>query len=744
MAIYPLIASRHMVGVDRRQVDINEFPLGVSRETAWAGWRTHGFSSFRTDILESAPSRPYVSDTAPFNTSVYPAGTVFVVLNGGASAPTTVRSVGVTTNPLSSAGSIPTLGVARRYGYMYRAVGVVAGSVGTITLKLNTAGTLLASITITADGTYEFAEISGTDTDTLKITSTWSGAVARFESIVLHPFYTASYFAVPGTLPAGYTARQSTDVFRGGTFRDRTHADQGQLRPGPHISFENLSVMMQNVSGTDTQKDSLAGVPSIGTSDVTTSGAGGAYNLWIGGALWRYDNLPFCVNGLYRTSISVALPDYTDPGIPFGFPGYIPPHTLAPSTAALSILGGTANWSVAITVTVATFTVEVWAGPLGTETLRSTGAYGPGTTTVSVTAVQPASVGDIVSVIVKLYPPGTYWTGTASVTMAVDSLADIPFPFSACGRNTSGTSLVAPGGYLPSKLLTPVSSRTNQWKALGVTTHSNTLREMVAFLPATDGWYRSLLGATPLTAIGEGAFDHDAKSTKSIDRGHVGRPFYSKVNGSAAPTTLTLTPYTPSPAATLATGTTHTLNDGSWWKWASIAAPSAGTWRITATCIDTAALTRGLRVGWSLTDPAVLTPTAEISFEPYDMLNLISETLRGTGNTPPSSPAAADAWIIDTAPTGTWANLAANTVVVWDAVANAWRPFVPKLGSYIDDFIGGSWRWYDGVAWKSAGDPVISFTVTTAGAQTISLVFGAISSEKTGTAGQVKVAWGLA
>ncbi len=749
MAIYPLRATEHLAGLDRRQIDFDEFPLGIIRQSAWAGWGTHGFSSFRSDVLDvSATTRPYVSDTAPFDTSVYPAGTVFVVISGGAAAPSAFRGVGVTTNPLSSTGPIPTNSVARRYGYMYRVVGVTPGSVGTITLKLNTAGTLLASLTITVDGTYEFAEINGTDTDTLKITSSWSGAVARFESIVLHPFYSAAYFAVPDTLTAGFTARQSTDIHRGGHFGDRTHADQGQLRPGPYITFENLSTLMQNVSGTDTQKNSLAGAPTISTGDALVSGAAGTYNVWIDGALRRYDVMPFCANGYYRTSRGLGLATYHNPGIPFGFPGYVPPHTLAASTLTYVILGGTRNWSASIVVTDPlgsglTFTCEVWAGPSGAETLQSSAAYGAGTTVVPIVAVQPSGAGEFVSIILKVFPPGTYWDGTGFITLNVDSLADIPFPFSTAGHKADGTALIAPGGYVASKLGTPVSSRTNQWKGAGVTTHSNTNREMVVFLPASNGWRQVTYGGTPVTSIGESAFDHDSKSVKSIDRGHTGRPFHSKINGSPAPTTVALVAYTPTPAATAAGGTTHTLNVGSWWKWASIAAPSAGTWRVTVTLMNNAAFIRGLRIGWSLTDATVLDPTVEIEFQPYDLLNLISETLRGTGNTPPGSPVAADAWIIDTAPTGAWADLDAGTVVVWDAVAAAWRPFIPKRGSYIDDFLAGSWRWYDGEAWKLATDPITTFDVTTTAAQTISLVLGAISSEKTTTAGDVKLAWAL-
>lgn len=736
MALYALRAVELLVGLDYRTADFEEYPLEVARGTPWMHPADHFGSSLRSGMASATlTGRPFVTDDPHFDTSIYPPGTLFVGLEHSVSGAIVVRAVGDGANPKTvTGGVIAALGISKRYGFLYHALGVPAGASGSIQFTRTFGGTVLATITVTADGTYEVPEFVGSDTDTLSVIATWSGGTPRYEAAALHPDYCVQFYAVPPVLPVGFTARTESDVNRGGTFGDRRHADPTGLRAGPHVTFENLGVLVDSGGN---QLDSKAGAANFFLAYAGSGGAGGNYNLWVGGALRRYDPFPITGGGAYQFSANTFLPDWTSTGFNPPWPGF------NPNVSSVQIIGGTTAWTLDIVITgTASFTVEVWAGPVGAETVQSTGSYAASTTVVTAN-VQPAALGDVVSIIIKVFAPGSYWTGTCAAKITVTSLADLPLPFSVAGRKADGTPLLAPGGYIAGKLGTPLNARPCTRLATGVASSSNAGWETVVFRPAANGWFQVTYGASPLTAIGEGAFDHDGRSLKSIDRGHLGRPFHSKVDGIVgAPTPVTLVPYTPAPAAIAAGGSVLKLDKGSWWNWGSIAAPAAGVYQITVTLVDAPALQRGVRIGWSLSDPAVVDPEGQVEFLSYDLLYQIVPTYLGIGSAPPAAPAALDTWILGPDPTGLWAGLRSGTVVVWDEIAHAWRPFTPKRGSFLTDAVHAATYWFDGTAWRALSEVAFTFTVAVPAAQVINLVAGAVSSERTGSPGSIRLAWG--
>lgn len=86
-------------------------------------------------------------------------------------------------------------------------------------------------------------------------------------------------------------------------------------------------------------------------------------------------------------------------------------------------------------------------------------------------------------------------------------------------------------------------------------------------------------------------------------------------------------------------------------------------------------------------------------------------------NTPPSSPADGDAYIIGTSPTGAWASLQ-NRITRWSGVTNTWETFSPKQGWAVKDYATQVEYSWSGTAW-AASAYVDSAVVHKAGTETM-------------------------
>jgi len=716
----------HLIGLDRRAAGPGIADCGV---ISWSDLFYPGvspFSRFPSDLASTVTPNvvPWVTSSPPFSISGFPAETLWVAMLAGPPGPTVTRETD-NTNP-SLVTTMPAPAAGREVALVYTAAGVPAGASAVIEIKTSGGATVVSTTTIIAE-TYERNLAAPLTQFTwpgggvvMEVYVTWSGGVPRYETIRHTPQSAADYFAVPGTLPSGYTARTESDTNRGGPFVQggvsaRYHADRRRLKSGPYTTYETLGLIT---------RDSQAGCPALAASDVDAGTVGVAtwsattkYNFWVGGQLRSYHWVPVAKNRIDgNRSVGAGIGIWPSPPLP-AQPAYFENHILGPGwrSASLSVSGGstdpTLTWLVEVRqdnvlIYSRTFTVaEVTAGTTDTVTLPAT------------------SPGSSVKVAVRIYTTGTSnTTHSVSATVGLTARCDIPFPFSVASRNAAGTVLVAPGGYLPSVLGTPPNDLSLQTPAAGVL--SLAAGKPIAFTPTVSGWYRYTVDGSDTYGCGEGPLSHTI--VRSIARGHAGRRFYCKHGGSSS-VTAAIAAYTPTPTAIDAAGTALNLTEGGYWAWGTVAATTART-RINVKLDPTGfQMVWGVTVDWSLSDPTVLDPDGSEVWEPFDELagtHYYGITRwAGTQTTPPASPSPADAYIVASGGTGAWEDLDGK-LVAFDDIANAWRVYVPTRGSYVLSATVQDFRWFDGAAWRTPDDPVLSFVVDTPGPQDIHLVLG--------------------
>ncbi len=738
-----------LVGLDRQSIDPDLYPLGRAHWSNYGYSTTVRLSSYIADQDDPWFNlRPMVFTSAPYTTDnageSFPSGTVFVVMAVGRGiGGGIVRQPGVTTQPLTI--GFPYL----RAGFLAHVVYTVSGAVpgSTCNVKIKNGATELSSLTVDGDDgenqTLLMSSFTPTqdDCDNAGLTVDWSGGVPRFESVSMLPWCAGDFYAVPDTLPDGYTARNETDINRGGTFMlRRGQSSINQLRGSNH-TYETLGLIT---------RDSQAGIPAIDTLDMSfAEGGQGNYNVWIGQTLKRYDWLPIAINreGVNAGASLLNWPDDVIE-IPNPVPPYIPPtiiiHTRPAQPAyregsatilrarALTLVWGAGD-TLGNNITVRAYqdtgliytrvftAAECSAG--GSESL--TGAFtNPALGTPTTFSTQVDTVG------------GDYYEGdTIAFDLFVSPACDIPFPFSVATRQDDGSIAVAPGGYLEDSLADPLIDPLLVKLASGVT--SNAAGAPIRFLPEENEWKQVTVASVASLGCGESSFDHD--QAKSIDRAHAGRPFYALADGLPSDT-CAIAAYTPTNTSIASGGTTVTLDVGNWWRWAKADLPDAGRYRINARPVTVDQVRRGLTVGWSLTDLTVLDPVGR---RQWNSVSNPAGAYVATQATPPGSPIIDRTYIVATSPTGAWAGITPGTVVAWDAVANGWRQYVPVAGLYLINLAGTDWVWYNGSAWMASTDPVISFVVDVTEATTLGIVLGALSSDRvaSGAACQARVSW---
>lgn len=739
-----------LVGLDRRITDTQEWPLGHFHWSDFTIPNGNPFSSFPNDAPQFISNcKPLVFAAAPYvtdsNGETFPAGTVFVIMGAGSDG-TVVRPANNTTNPRTqSLSSVPT---GWSVNFIYRATGIPSGATGTISLKRTTAGTVLQTIAVNGSGgpnqTQVFDSVSGIASDGISCVSSWSGGIPRYENVGMASIQSAEFWAVPDTLPAGFTARTATDNDRGGSFVNRSsltsvthraYAKPNAPCAGPYVTYESKCYVTV---------DGQAGCPAINSLDVSLDlGANGHYNCWIDGTLQRYDYLPRAYN---RSTFNVSTAWSNWPDIVIGGvhvrppqPAYWESSLTGPGFRAATLTvgqGDTGGLDVHVTV--------FQDGSSIYDNTFTAASVNAGDQSVSITAflTMPAHGTDTI-ITVRVYTAGgSYYTGdTIPVSVNMSVRVDIPFPFSVATRQPDGSVVVAPGGYLASKLTTPYNATPLTRLASGVT--SSPAGQPIAFLPTADGWYQIKRDGVLFNGCGEDEFGWPL--AKSVDRGHSGRSFYAIGTGTNIQT-VAISSYTPSPTAISGGGTTITANAGNWWGWGSISFNGAGSWRVTVRMLTESMIKRGVRVGWSFSDATVLNPEGEAVWESVNILNGTGASYTATQNAPPGSPVATNAYVVGTAPTGAWASILPGTVVIWDTIGNRWRQYAPVAGAYMVNNTGASWVWYDGGEWKATTDPQVSFNVTTTGAATLGVVASAYTSERdSGTVDpKVHIAWAAA
>jgi hypothetical protein len=713
-------------GPDRRATERTRRNAGHLMFGSWLSPEHAG----RYDLTgwSSTHHRPYVTDDPPFTVDEqgepFPANTLWVCMHSSGSV-TTLRPAGNTdvprTLPVAEGGG------SRIMQYVYIARGIPAGAVGAIRIYRTIAGTDYSITDVFGsngrDQILLLPEFTPEDGEIPAIESTWD-LVPVYEAAGPSLWSGGQYWAVPDTLHADFTLRPDDDCDHGGDpVAKRIQSDYRRARSGPNYGLA--------LHGLIESGDYSTGQPAVfveGTAPPQFI----AQNIFIANELVRHEWGPSALDGrVFEAETTVGpWPDFG----PFGPPPYL---SLFPAYNEASFLSsGVRRLKLYLDITGSSWQVDVLAGPPGSEVLVSTASYSTGAAPVDLGAHLPAH-GVTWNFIVRVYwTGGDYSPDSCTATIKGSPRCDIPWPFSAAGEG----GLLAPGGYLASKITTPANAHPLTRLAAGVS--SSTSVAPVAFIVPANGWYKVTGPAGDLDGIGENEFGW--QDAKTVDRGHAGRSFYA---WETTPGTKTLTALTPTVNAIASGGTTLTMNThgvGSWWFFGSIAAPAAGRYRITVKLANVAAFMRGIVAEWSTTDPTVFAPEGRRIWEPYREL-LAQLDAEGETDTPPTpaSQYSAEAWIVGTAPTGAWAGHPAD-LAVWVPEEQRWEFHRPTAGSYVRDAnsLTGHF-WFDGRAWHDMTDPVLTFDVEVPGAQTISLCLGAWTSEYDGGAGnpQVTIGW---
>jgi hypothetical protein len=654
--------------------------------------------------------RPFVTDDPPFTMDeqgeTFPAGTLWLCMGGSASV-TTFRAAGVTTTPLAGASGGSSGNRYLQFVYVVR--GIPAGAIGSIRIYRVIAGTNYSTKAVFGsdgrDQTLLLDAFICEDGESYIVESSWD-FVPVYEALGPSLWTGSQYWAVPETLHADYTLRMDTDADHGGDpLAVRTQSDYRRSRSGP-----NYGLALHGLIQATTYSTGQASVFPDGTEATEHI----PQNIFIANELVLHDWGPSALDGRIFSAEAMIGEWPNDGRPPYSGPAYLDDTFDCSGVRRLNLVITGGGFGVTATQ------IDVLVGPPGAEVVVSTASYSSDTT-VDLGAHLPAH-GVTWRFIVRAYWTGGAYGGSLILgTINGSPRCDIPWPCSAAGEG----GLVAPGGYLASKIGTPANAPPLTRLASGVS--ATTSVAPVAFIVPSNGWYKVVGPSADVDGIGEDEFAW--QDVKKAARGHAGRSFYAWETVAG---TKTLTAFTPTVHAIASGGTAlniTTHGTGGWYYFGSIAAPAAGRYRITVTMTNEAALARGIVAEWSTTDPTVFAPEGRHIWEPYREFQALVD-VEGETNTPPTPASlySVEAWIVGTAPTGAWAEHPAD-IAVWVPAEQRWEFHEPTAGSYIDSDDAANFYHFDGAAWHPLAYPVLTFDVVVTAAQTISLCLGAWTSE---------------
>ena len=455
--------------------------------------------------------RPWVVTTTEYTTDnlgqTFPAGTVFLACPAN---PTLFFGFGKIRLPGNSATTINlTLGNPNApvpFTMMYRVAGVPAGASGVITITQTSV--TIATVTVSgANGAFQtiaFADITPGGTDPYIINAVWTGGVPNAEMCA--PSYgPLVYFAVPSTLPAGFTPVLDAGLGRGGSFQGQYHADRTRFPALNNISFALLGIA-QNPWNPDMSFGCIGDLSalidyifSLDTSSITPMGIQ-YYNAWVGGSLQALNCSPMALNdqtlsfdNLFQAITTWSPVTTTQQCLGFRYTqiafNYFE-YTQAPQVTDV------------LTVTVKSNGVTIFTGTYTGSQINAPPA------TVSIGAILPA-IGSPATVTIDveftgaLSPfAGPYWQ--MDVVIGGSPRVDIPFPFSCVGPGNA----VAPGGYVPSLLTAPLNNAPLVYVTPGAQTYDTTVAASVGFTVPLTGWWEIMYNGFPLVGIGMDIFQY--------------------------------------------------------------------------------------------------------------------------------------------------------------------------------------------------------------------------------------------
>ncbi len=584
---------------------------------------------------------PYPYDNAGVD---FPAGSLMVI--SGIDRPNFQRMQYLRGGGGTGTISVFTLG-KHLFPLRIRVWGLALGATGTVLVRHN-AGYTSGAPTVT-DYTFSFDGANGTDqvallTTPISAPAAFTTGFQCFWTIVDSWVYYGRI--VPDTLPASFTARDDHDLNRGG-YWGTTYRGYAAFTPYRAMACHpsNWRFLVD---------DSLAvGVPITVGKNVSTDiesfrlGSPEAYinnggpspdtifypNIWIGDLLYQHAYMGFAC-GPFVTSSAPALlsggdntagaKTYTQTA-PFATvygPGWrnIRCH--------LQTAFSTNNFGRPITLDDITaqvyvdgvlFTSQAYTGPFTLDAYFDIVDVLP----ASAEAMAKCEVKFLVHFTMGAGGGGTSGTFSGFIDVHFSPRCDIPLPFTSVGP----TNEVAPGGYLPAFLNTPLyQGEPTIHNGVGVTScvfaminaNTNVFASFAGtFLPPTTGVWKIV--TTPGFSVTLGEFEFRI-NPRSSAIGRAGKRFWGHDPRRAGTTTTTWTltavtqVQTDIPSAGMTINSGH-LTDGNWF-FGTMTLLSAGTYRLTAPC----AAGSGLLLALSRTDPYV----ADHLAGPYSILDGLS------------------------------------------------------------------------------------------------------------------------
>ena len=479
-------------------------------------WYQPGYANNQVPMPWAVASAPFSVDD---NGVAFPAGTMWIYIPSDLP---TEGTVGVDVYPI------------------YRASGIPAGSVGTGVITDNYSHATLSAFSVPYNGPNALVIVPFFPLPSAgwTVTTTWTAG-----SPIIEQTYESSasidngaFYAVPSTLPAGVTARNDTDQFRGATFQI-SHQNRKRLRAGPNTTYANMGISIGTPFGLD---------GGLGDRANSPFGPG----LWVDGTPYWYYSYPTGALGPMAIGTQVV-------GVASGtFLGGIGPISGPPTfpvAGARSSLLGITYFTSGGNVPAAGDTVTILVQQDST-TIYSASATGP----AAIAALAGTHV-----IVPTLNALGTTTTFTVtlggsststpiggwslSVGLSISPRCDIPFPFTVMGDG-----IAAPGGYVTSLLTAPTNGQPLTRLGAGVTSYTDTSAYNVAYLPATDGWWQVAVDSTQIAGIGMDPFGW--LDGAQAAPGYAGRPFYACAPSAGTAVLSAWTP--PSPTAIATGGTT--------------------------------------------------------------------------------------------------------------------------------------------------------------------------------------------
>jgi hypothetical protein len=691
---------------------------------------------------------PFALASVAFSTDVlgftYPAGTVWVIMTDLGEFSNTpfgfigsLRTNGATGNGQGTTSTSNFIGGCP-VDFYYRAGGIPVGASASIQIYTGNpslGGTLLYTTSITgANGASQLLAYNNIFSSSIPpqgywITSTWTGGYPQSEIVCcIEQGGNASVYAVPGSLPTGYTARLDTDIYWGGDFvNPAIQASPYRARVRQPVPYSNWG-LVKNGGNTNLGLPAWSGNPNSVPS-------GNTYNaLWVSGVPGIYTWMP---TALGRGSISGAGAICGA----FGFGGGSVFY-LAPGSISLTTMGARAaiitvqyqqigpstsgpndgNPGMGRNPTQVVLTVKVDGVLFYTQTWSGNASITALSTPYNITLgpMLPATLGNTCAITVTWVitgtpeynnsptspPPPSNEDWTVSASILASPRCDIPLPFSC-----PGSGFNYPGGYLPSHWGGALTNDQVVTPTATTTLTVGTTDEIAVFTGiSADGWYKVINSSSVAqTGIGEDEFNYNTTRLPSNDvricaRGHVGTNFYCLAPQSS---TYTLTPYSFTPTTlsssvtTLDWSVTPILQ-----QLGSYVFAAAGTKTIKITMTQAALLGYGMVISISNTDPQCVDYQKQYVFETWDWSagrsNSVSPTPAPT-NSPPGSPVGGQCAIVGTLGTGLFSGHN-NCVAIWDSYQGLWYFETPGSTPFVEYCYPYFWN---GTSWQTISSSVV-------------------------------------